>query len=256
MGFGSPGVLEDFISQLWRFHASPSASKPCRGLRIRPHVPGRSGPPASPEPHSEQDPDRFRLRWRHLDCQPAAAVPRLVTGTGLLSGHTFRPTARWSLHRQLRRQSRRLRRVGRGRSAAPSDLPSGRRRGARLDSRRQAFSSAPAFQLRRPRQLYTVPVDGAFPVGSRSPGSRMVLLAGWHSHRLLALPMGTGLEALSRRPDHAHLDRQPCGLQHRQGPARQLQRPQPDVGRRHGLLPLRSQRPGYALRLRHEIASR
>ncbi len=46
------------------------------------------------------------------------------------------------------------------------------------------------------------------------------------------------------------LDRRPRRFAHREDPARQLQRLQPDVDRRQGLLPLRPQRPGDALRLR------
>ena len=41
-----------------------------------------------------------------------------------------------------------------------------------------------------------------------------------------------------------------------EGPARQLERLQPDVGRRHDLLPLRPQRPGHPVRLRHDRRSR
>ena len=56
---------------------------------------------------------------------------------------------------------------------------------------------------------------------------------------------------LPRRHRVADLDRRPGGLRDHEGSARRLERLQPDVGRRHGLLPVRPRRPDHAVRLRH-----
>ena len=63
--------------------------------------------------------------------------------------------------------------------------------------------------------------------------------------------MAARLEAYRGGQTTPDLDRRPGRLQHRDGAPRELQRQEPDVGRRHGLLPLRPERSGHALRLRH-----
>ncbi len=90
--------------------------------------------------------------------------------------------------------------------------------------------------------------------GAAAPvrGGRL-LLARRQAPRLRPLPAVAGrVEEVPGRADDARLDRGPLRLEGREGAARELERPAADVGRRYGLLPLRSQRPGHALRLRPE----
>ena len=91
-------------------------------------------------------------------------------------------------------------------------------------------------------RLFTVPLEGGFPTeidlpmadsGSFSPDAS----------RIAYLPLNPGvrcLEALSRRPHDAHLDRQPGRCENRKDTSRELQRFLPHVDRRQGLLPVRS----------------
>ena len=186
------------------------------------------------------------------DGGPAA---RLTTGVGIESDPALlaRRHAR-RLHRPVRRQHRRLRRPGRGRRPPPADPPSGRRRGRRLDARRQAHPLPLGADERHPasRRSSRSASTAASPRSCRCPtgvsgsfsadGSRLAYVptmqwqAAWKRyHGGQTTPIWI---VVARRP------------QGREDPPRELQRLEPDVGRRQDLLPLRPQRPGLALRLR------
>jgi len=125
------------------------------------------------------------------------------------------------------------------------DVSSGARPRYWLDARREAG----AF-LVRPHQLLEFQpavyaagrgrVRYAASVGPRR--CRRLLTrrrqAGLHPDR----PMAESLETLSRRSDHAHLDRHARRFEHRQNPAQQFERLQSYVGRRDHLLSLGPQR--------------
>ena len=121
------------------------------------------------------------------------------------------------------------------------------------DGKRVLFAS----MRRTPRdlpKLFTVPVGGGpaeeLPLPS---GADALLLARRQASRLRPLPaVAGGVEEVPGRADDARLDRGPLRLEGREGAARELERPAADVGRRDGLLPLRPQRPGHALRVRRE----
>ena len=71
-----------------------------------------------------------------------------------------------------------------------------------------------------PPKLFTVPVEGGFPSELPLPmGSSGSFFAGRHQDRLHSeSPVAGGLEALSRRPDHGHLDRLAVRFPHREDP--------------------------------------
>ena len=152
---------------------------------------------------------------------------RLTSAAGVETDPVFSPDGiAGRLHRRVRRQPGRVRRAG-GAAACPAGSPitPARTRVARLDARRQD-GPLPLG----PRQLLPAPSTsstrsrstGGLPESCRSPSGRAGrLLPGRHPHRLRAAPpVAARLEALPRRPDHAHLDRRPHGLRDREDPAR------------------------------------
>ena len=108
------------------------------------------------------------------------------------------------------------------------------------------------------QQLYTVPLTGGFPTRLPLPiaGTRVLLARRLAPGLRPARTVAGRLEALSRRPDDADLDRHARRLEHHEGPARQLERQLPAVDGRHGLFPVGPQRPGQPVRLRHDRRTR
>ena len=99
----------------------------------------------------------------------------------------------------------------------------------------------------RPAPLYHRTRRRVSHAATASHGLRRLLLADGTYLAYRPMPSVRQLEALSRRNFPAHLDRQSRRFQHRATPARQFQRFQSDVDRRHYLFPFRSQRPRHAL---------
>ena len=139
------------------------------------------------------------------------------------------------LHRAVRRQHRRLCDAGGRRRAEAADLPSRAGRRGRLDARTASgSSSAPtATAYSRFPRLFTIGKEGGIrPRRCRCRWARRLLLARRRTWPMCRPRLGAGLEALSWWADHADLDRRPRRLPYREDPARELQRLQPDVGRR------------------------
>ena len=234
--------------------------------RLRLDVPNNRGPVRSPASaalsHGQQDADRLQLCGRSLDRQPRR---RRCPATHRRGRDRDAPVllARWlddRFHRRIRRQSRCLCRRRRRRRAAAPDLSSGRRIRRGLDARRQEDSVQLLGQqlhalrgsaLHRSRRGRT-----SHPTAAPHRRGRSFSPDGTHIAYVPAPQVAGSLEALPRRADHAHLDRGSQRLQRRENSPRQLQRSPSHVGRRHDLFPLRPQRPGQPVRLRHEDASR
>ena len=159
------------------------------------------------------------------------------------------------LQRDLRGQRRRLCRGCRWRRAPPAHASPGRRRAHRLDPRRQEDPlPVLAGDLARSRQALHRDARRRSSGGAAPAlGRRGELLARRLATRVHpVLPVAARVEEVPGRPDHADLDRGPVGLAHHQGASHRLQRPLSDVGGRHRLLRLGSQRAVHALCVRHE----
>ena len=129
--------------------------------------------------------------------------------------------------------------------------------GFTADGKSVLFTSARAVFTTRFTQLFTVPVDGgveeALPIPER--GARD-LLAGRPAHRVQpARPGVPAVEALSRRPHVAHLVVRNTQSRRRARPAaaRPRERRGSDVGGRHGVLSIRSERRVQPVQLRHQV---
>ena len=104
------------------------------------------------------------------------------------------------------------------------------------DGRKVLFSSS-RNSYSRIRELFLASLDGGLeeklPLPMAHEGS---LSPDGAAHRLRAAAARVlGVEALSRRPDHADLDCDAVEQPHREGAARELERLLADVGRRQGL---------------------
>ena len=182
---------------------------------------------------------------------------RLTSGTGietdpavLARRHAHR------LHRRVRRQRGRLRRSRRGRRAEAAHVAPGGRSRPRLDSRRQAhhFRFLANGPYSRFGEMFTVPAEGGVEEKLPLPtGYEASMSADGQS--IAYEPTGkafTHVEAISRRPDRAHLDRASVRQHRHEGAAHEFQRLQPNVVRGPRLLPVGPQRAGDALLLRLE----
>ena len=217
-----------------------------------------SRPPAAAAPDAQPDTDRVRVRRGPVEraargrCRaPPDHGTRRRDQPGVLAG---RQSDR--LHRRVRRQRRRLRRAGRRRRAEAPHVASRRptrcsagRRTARASSSRSTRTAYSRFA-----ELFTIGLDGGLPERLPLPmGAEGAFSAGRHA----ASPTCRSQRAFTTwkryrgGQDDAHLDRHARRLPHREGPARQLERLQPDVGRRHGLLPVGSRRARHAVLVRH-----
>ena len=121
------------------------------------------------------------------------------------------------------------------------------------DGRKVLFTLVAQQLLAHPRALPRLARRRARREAAAADGARRQPLARRPAHRLRsAAARLRGVEALSRRPDDADLDRDAVEQPHRESAARELERLLADVGRRQGLLPERSQRTGDAVLVRHE----
>src|SRR5436309_1619259 len=104
------------------------------------------------------------------------------------------------------------------------------------------FFASAAVAAEKPLLLQTPTVNQTHVVFAYAAGLWRVSRAGGQAERLTA------------GPGRARLDRRPGRLARREGAAGGLERLQPDVGRRRRLFPVRPQRAGDPVRLRHALS--
>ena len=151
------------------------------------------------------------------------------------------------VQRRIQRQRRRLRRPGRRRRAEAADLASGRRRRAGLDARRQVrdvrvvardvgAERRGALLDRAGRRRHRTAAGAAARLSGQD-------LARRHAHRVSHEQfVGRRAAELSGRAEPADLDRRPQDVRSRLAAVDRLEGRRSRLGRRRGLLPLRSRR--------------
>ncbi len=163
---------------------------------------------------------------------------------------------------RLRRQRGRLHRPGDRRRAGAADVASGRRRVQAFtpDGKAVLFTSQRASFTNRYSQLFTVPVGGGMEEQLPIPNAAAATYSP-DGQRIAYNPIPPRFQqwkAVSRRHRVGDLALQHEGPRGRGDPAAEgpRERRQPDVDRRHGLLPLRPRRRVQHLRVRHEVEGR
>ena len=184
---------------------------------------------------------------------------RLTAGLGIEIDPVFSPDGRWiafAANYDGNPTSTSWRRRGECRAGSPSiPAPIGSWAGRRTAS---ASSSARRASYARFRTAVHVSTDGGLPSELPLPHGRAGRVLARRQAARLRAALPTGRSALASAPGNATAAarRRRSGSPTcrdsaiTQGPARGLERLQPDVGRRPRLLPLRPQRPDHPVRLR------
>ena len=206
---------------------------------------------------AQREGGRLRLRRRPVE-RPSIGRRRPASDDGVGRGVESVVLARRELdrvYRPVRRERRCVRGPRTGWRAEAFDVASRSRHRARLDPRRQAGAvlvhanellPLPGALSRRPRWR-------AGGEASASDGVRSRLFSIGRPPRVCAAVARVhGVEALSRRPGDADLDRLVVQQPRREDPARNIERLLPDVGRRQDLLSQRPDRARHALLVRHQ----